>query len=177
MAETDLSPLPIRALIEARCDGLGLSHADLVRRAGYRNVGKGIRRLEALMSGNLTLTKLLIDALQTALDLSPDVVECAIEETRRAIDKAEAEARAEAIMTRPRFHGVATDGEHNGDCARCLFRRQRHLQTTGDTACLAKYQQRQESRSSRRQSPWRDGRQQHSGRQTGRSPSQATIPN
>jgi hypothetical protein len=57
MAETDSSPLPIRTLIEARSQDLALTRADLVRRAGYKNIDKGLRRLEALMTGDLRLTK------------------------------------------------------------------------------------------------------------------------
>src|SRR6516162_2576553 len=94
MAEPDSSPLPIRTLIETRFQDLALTPAKLVRRAGYRNIDKGLRRLEALMAGDLRTTKTLIDALPTALDLSPEVVARAIEDTRQTIAEAEAEARA-----------------------------------------------------------------------------------
>ena len=57
MAEPDSSPQPIRTLIETRFQDLALTPAKLVRRAGYRNIDKGLRRLEALMTGDLRLTK------------------------------------------------------------------------------------------------------------------------
>jgi hypothetical protein len=41
----------IEALIRERCKILGLSRSDLVRRAGFKNVAKGLRRLDNLCTG------------------------------------------------------------------------------------------------------------------------------
>jgi hypothetical protein len=87
MTETDLSPLPIRDLIEARSQDLALTRAKLVRRAGYRNIDNGIRRLESLMAGDLRLTKNLIDGFPIALDLPREVIARAIEDTRQTLLK------------------------------------------------------------------------------------------
>lgn len=63
---------------------LGVSRAELVRRLGYRNIAKGLRRLDALCAGEFRLTKDLIRALPAALDVSELVVESAVEELREA---------------------------------------------------------------------------------------------
>ena len=51
MSETQQQPLAIEALVSRRCDELGLSHKELIRRCGYKNVSKGLRRLEQLYAG------------------------------------------------------------------------------------------------------------------------------
>lgn len=45
--------LPIRDLIIQRCRELGLRRGELVQRCGYKNVSKGIRRLEQIFAGQL----------------------------------------------------------------------------------------------------------------------------
>jgi hypothetical protein len=52
-------------------------------RVGFFYIGF-LNRLEALMAGDLITTKGLTGALPSALDLSPEVVGRAIEDTRRA---------------------------------------------------------------------------------------------
>ena len=42
--------LPIKILISNRCDELGLRPAELIRRCGYKNISKGLRRLESVHS-------------------------------------------------------------------------------------------------------------------------------
>ena len=44
--------LAIQALILDRCRALGLSRSELVRRAGFKNVAKGIRRMDNLAVAN-----------------------------------------------------------------------------------------------------------------------------
>jgi hypothetical protein len=56
-----------------------------VRRSNCKNIAKGLRRLDSLLAGELDKTRDLICALPTALEVSPQAVECAIEETRRQI--------------------------------------------------------------------------------------------
>ena len=54
----------------------------------HKNIAKGLRRLDDLLSGELDKTRNLICALPVALDVPPAVVEHAIEETRRQISDA-----------------------------------------------------------------------------------------
>jgi hypothetical protein len=80
-----LKPLAIESLIVDRSTVLGLSRPDLVRRAGYRNLAKGLRRLDELLAGGLDNTRDLIRALPAALDLAPELVANSIEVTNRQI--------------------------------------------------------------------------------------------
>ena len=86
-------PLAIKSLIVDRSRVLDLSRPDLMRRAGYKNIAKGLRRLDELLAGELDKTRDLIRALPAALDVPPEVVEHAIEETRRRIAEAQEAAR------------------------------------------------------------------------------------
>ena len=86
-------PLAIESLIVDRSRVLDLSRPDLMRRAGYKNIAKGLRRLDELLAGDLDKTRGLIRALPAALDVPPEVVEHAIEETRRRIAEAQEAAR------------------------------------------------------------------------------------
>lgn len=82
-------PLAIESLIVDRSAVLGLSRLGLVRRAGYKNIPKGLRRLEDLLQGEVGKARNLIRALPATLDVSLEVVEQAIEETRRRIAEAQ----------------------------------------------------------------------------------------
>ena len=86
-------PLAIELLIVNRSRVLDLSRPDLMRRAGYKNIAKGLRRLDELLAGDLDKTGGLIRALPAALDVTPEVIEHAIEETRRRIAEAQEAAR------------------------------------------------------------------------------------
>jgi hypothetical protein len=79
--------LPIATLIDERSRTLGLSRLDVVTRAGFKNVAKGIRRLDSLRAGDLSSTK-LIGGLPTALALPPEIVDEAVRQTRQQIDEA-----------------------------------------------------------------------------------------
>jgi hypothetical protein len=80
------APFAIAALIESRSRDLGLSRAELVRRAGFKNIAKGMRRLDSLVAGDLETTRTLIHGLATALDVPKPVVDQAMEDTRRQIE-------------------------------------------------------------------------------------------
>jgi hypothetical protein len=80
---------PIQALIENRRREQGLTRIDLVRRAGYANTAKGLRRLEALMNDDLDSSRGLIAKLPEALELPPEIIAEAIEETRREVHERE----------------------------------------------------------------------------------------
>jgi hypothetical protein len=85
--------LPISLLIIGRLRVLDLQRSDLLRRAGYKNIAKGLRRFDELLAGDLVKTRELIRALPAALNVPPEPVDQAIEETRRRI--AEAQEAAE----------------------------------------------------------------------------------
>jgi hypothetical protein len=80
---------PIKLLIEDRCRVLGLTRQDVVRRAGYRNVPKGLRRLDELLEGEWYKARGLIDRLPVALDLLAEKVNEAVSETDRQMRSAE----------------------------------------------------------------------------------------
>src|SRR6516165_8706310 len=82
-------PLAIGSLIINRLRVLDLRRQHLLRRAGYKNIAKGLRRLDELLAGELDKTRDLIRALPAALDVPPEVVEHAIEETYHQMAKAE----------------------------------------------------------------------------------------
>lgn len=81
--------LPIESLIRTRSDQLGLTPTDLVRRTGYSNVAKGLRRLNELYSGHFDSARGLIERLPTALDLPEATVQQAVAESRKQIAEAE----------------------------------------------------------------------------------------
>jgi hypothetical protein len=85
----------LETLIAKRCRELGLDPGEFVRRCGYRNVSKGMRRLEQLCAGDLQKGQSLLRALPVALEISLDVVNRAIAETRQQVDDANARAAAE----------------------------------------------------------------------------------
>ena len=91
------SPNPIRELIAARSNELGLSRADLVRMCGYANVSKGLRRLEALEEGDISQTKLLVHALGGVLGIPRQTVRDAVE-AKRESDRAAVEAAYRAAF-------------------------------------------------------------------------------
>jgi hypothetical protein len=67
-------------LVSNRCRELGLGRADLIRRTSYKNLAKGLRRLDELFAGELERTKDLIRALPYALrdeaNLRPKAFPC-----------------------------------------------------------------------------------------------------
>jgi len=77
--------LPIKTLISNRCDELGLRPAEVVRRCGYKNISKGLRRLESVTQGCFKGNEALIQALPSALGVAAEVVKEAVEATQRQI--------------------------------------------------------------------------------------------
>ena len=80
--------LPIKTLISNRCDALSLRLSDLVRRCGYKNISKGLRRLESVQQGCFKGNEALIQALPSALEVPADVVKEAVAATQRQIYEA-----------------------------------------------------------------------------------------
>ena len=105
---TQSNQLAIVALILERSAALGLSRAHLVRRAGFKNVAKGLRRLDQLCAGELKATVSLIAGLPAALELPLEVIAGAVRQTEQQIAEAEriAEQEEEAAW-RARFQPSA----------------------------------------------------------------------
>jgi hypothetical protein len=80
---------PIKLLVEERCRVLGLTRRDIVHRAGYRNVSKGLRRLDELIAGEWRRARGLIDRLPVALNVAAEIVNEAVSETERQMRAAE----------------------------------------------------------------------------------------
>lgn len=75
--------LPLTALIESRLRTLDVSVAELARRMGYETtVEKGVRRIEALLAGELKQARNLASGLAKGLEMDGAVVQAAIEDTR-----------------------------------------------------------------------------------------------
>ena len=85
---TSAEILAIEALILERCKALGLIRPDLVRRAGFKNVAKGLRRLDELCGGEMKATASLIAGLPAALELAPEVITDTISQTVLQLDEA-----------------------------------------------------------------------------------------
>ena len=60
------SNLAIAALIRSRMTELGLSRGEFAKRLGYKNIAKGIRRIDVLCEGDIEGTKQFLDALPQA---------------------------------------------------------------------------------------------------------------
>ena len=97
------APSPIQALIENRCRDLALTAPDLIHRADYKNIAKGLRRLEALMTDDLVSSRGLIAKLPLALQLPPETITEAVEGTRRQIREREEQVYREGfnIIAKP----------------------------------------------------------------------------
>ena len=81
--------LPIAALICGRSEELGWSAVEVVRRCGYKNIPKGLRRLEQLCQGDFARSTALMHALPSALEVGAEVVEQAVEQTQQNLREAE----------------------------------------------------------------------------------------
>jgi hypothetical protein len=81
------APLAIQVLIEDRSRELELSRSEVVRRCGYKKITKGIRRLDALYAGDLKETTFLIAGLAIALEVSPDIVQRAVNQTLQQLEE------------------------------------------------------------------------------------------
>jgi len=82
------SNLPIALLIRDRMKALGITSAQLIKRCGYINVGKGLRRLDNLCNANWHGNDHLIHSLPDALQISPEALQASIAETERGIEEA-----------------------------------------------------------------------------------------
>jgi len=94
--------LPIATLVSGRCKELSLRPVELIRRCGYKNVSKGLRRLEHFCQGNFTGSDTLIRTLPAALDVPEEAIRKAVEDTQRQIHEAKEAAWRAAFVP----HGV-----------------------------------------------------------------------
>ena len=102
---------PIHDLIEGQQKRLGLRRNELARRCGFKNVEKGVRRIDGVCHGDLNSpgAKMVLDNLAVALEVDKNVVENAIAATAEIIAEANrfAEAKREAawrdIIQTPRL--------------------------------------------------------------------------
>lgn len=76
---------PLPDLIARRCEELGLTRMQLLRRMGYANVTKGLRRLTAIEQGDLRRADQFHGPLAMALEIPSEVVEDAFAATRAAL--------------------------------------------------------------------------------------------
>jgi hypothetical protein len=99
------SNLAIATLIRSRMTELGLSRGEFAKRLGYKNLAKGIRRIDALCEGDLEGTKQFLHALPQALETSAETMKRALDQTVRDIELAEKqEAEAHDKFWRENFH-------------------------------------------------------------------------
>jgi hypothetical protein len=86
--------LPLTTFIQSRCRELAWRKIDLIRRTSYRNHAKGLRRLEALLAGDLDGAPELLRSLPRALAAHPDEFHRVVQETRDALERERREAAA-----------------------------------------------------------------------------------
>ena len=107
------SNLAIATLIRSRMTELGLSRGEFAKRLGYKNIAKGIRRIDALCEGDVEGTKQFLDVLPQALETSAETVKRALDQTVRELElaeKQEAEARDKIWRETFRPHAIILTG-------------------------------------------------------------------
>jgi hypothetical protein len=103
------SDLAIATLIRSRMTELGLSRGEFAKRLGYKNIAKGIRRVDALCEGDIEGTKQVFDGLPQALETSAETVTRALDQAVREIElaeKRESEARDKIWRENFRPHAI-----------------------------------------------------------------------
>ena len=97
------------AIATSRMTELGLSRGEFAKRLGYKNLAKGIRRIDALCEGDIEGMKQFLDALPQALQTSAETVKLALDQTVRELElaeKQEAEARDKIWRGNFRPHAI-----------------------------------------------------------------------
>jgi len=85
MNDSSFQSPPIQALLHEHLKAIGISDAELVRRAGYQNISKGLRRLEEVRAGNFAHAGKLLDALPAIFGVPPEVVTSAVSTAKREV--------------------------------------------------------------------------------------------
>ena len=88
--------LPLTSFIVSRCRELGFRKVDLIVRAGYKNRAKGLRRLDALLDGNLDAPQELMSSLPKALSIAESEFHVVVERTRLLLEEEKQKAIAAA---------------------------------------------------------------------------------
>jgi hypothetical protein len=88
--------LPLTSFIVSRCRELGFRKVDLIVRAGYKNRAKGLRRLDALLDGNLDAPQEMMSSLPRALSISELEFHLVVEQTRLLLEEEKQKAIAAA---------------------------------------------------------------------------------
>jgi hypothetical protein len=103
------SDLAIATLIRSRMTELGLSRGEFAKRLGYKNIAKGIRRIDALCEGDVEGTKQFLGVVPRALETSAETVKRALDQTIRELElaeKHEAETRDKIWRENFRPHAI-----------------------------------------------------------------------
>jgi hypothetical protein len=103
------SNLAIATLIQSRMTQLGLCRGEFAKRLGYKNIAKGIRRIDALCGGDIEGTKQFLELLPHALETSAETVKFALDQTVRELElaaKEKAEARDKIWREKFRPHAI-----------------------------------------------------------------------
>lgn len=89
---------PLYALVESRRKELNLSWPELVRRCGYRNIGKGLNRFNDIWQGSLhsVSSAKILTALPAALELDADIVQDAVRQSEELLQQSCDRAKVEA---------------------------------------------------------------------------------
>jgi hypothetical protein len=89
--------LPILDLVETRLKKLGMGRNDLARRCGYKNVNKGVRRIEAICCGDFESApaRTILRVLSTALEVSQGVVDVHVRQSANLQERAKRMGAAE----------------------------------------------------------------------------------
>jgi hypothetical protein len=89
--------LPIHDLVETRLKELGIQRSEFARRCGFKNVAKGIRRIEAMCAGDLVSlsAKMILKALPAALEVSEEIADGTVRETAVLLEQNERRAAAD----------------------------------------------------------------------------------
>ena len=101
---------PLHNLVDSRRQELSLSWPDVVRRCGYENPSRGLRRLGAIWEGNLSgrASVRILSVLPEALSLDEEVVQAVVRQSRRQQVQTHLRARqAEATVRRAAFQPSA----------------------------------------------------------------------
>ena len=101
------SNLAIAALIRTRMTELCLSRGEFAKLLGYKNIAKGIRRIDALCEGDIEGTKQFLNVLPQALETSAETVKRVLDQTVRELELAEKqEAEARDKIWRENFRSI-----------------------------------------------------------------------
>jgi hypothetical protein len=102
-----MSPLPIETLIKSRASELGLTLAQVISRTGMANTSKGLRRMEQLFNGDFVSSRVLVDKLPKALNLSNPDIELAITNSKKELAENANKAWRESFKP----HAIVLTGE------------------------------------------------------------------